>query len=382
MAYGATKGGWLVSNIAVSCNVETFAVRLTALASQAAVPSKAPEGQWTLVRDAFALVNNILAANASAMPTTDEGLSGLNWDALFPQDQMAVELPAEGVAPATGVVQTAEPPEGDGWSANLVGGSLVLASADALAYCGLAHSQPATLQIDSGEVTWYIAKGEPLSTISRSMPDRAAAQPADEDLSGDERDWLKRAQVPPPAPPFLSITIRRGDDLVSDLVFDADGTPHDAREQVALEEPPAQNESFDELNTLLAMLARPYKVVPEPESACGSAQPETESARPAPPKSSDQRCRQCGATLRAGRKFCTQCGARMEQEPPRQQPASCARCGGPLRPGLRFCTQCGAPVALTPPRPEPTQPAACAGCGKPVQPGERFCRECGRPVAS
>ncbi|HJQ41748.1 MAG TPA: adenylate/guanylate cyclase domain-containing protein [Jatrophihabitantaceae bacterium] len=45
-------------------------------------------------------------------------------------------------------------------------------------------------------------------------------------------------------------------------------------------------------------------------------------------------CRNCGAELRPGAKFCDQCGT--------QTASSCATCGAELRPGAKFCDECGA----------------------------------------
>ena len=52
-------------------------------------------------------------------------------------------------------------------------------------------------------------------------------------------------------------------------------------------------------------------------------------------------CRQCGAEIADGMKFCTRCGAATGQ--------CCPRCGAKLEPGVEFCGECGA--SLTPPRP-------------------------------
>jgi len=44
----------------------------------------------------------------------------------------------------------------------------------------------------------------------------------------------------------------------------------------------------------------------------------------------------------------------------------CGCCGAPIRSGARFCTECGTRVVL-----------ACQQCGGPVLPGDRFCATCG-----
>ena len=48
-------------------------------------------------------------------------------------------------------------------------------------------------------------------------------------------------------------------------------------------------------------------------------------------------CRQCGATIKAGSKFCEHCGAK-------NVPAFCRNCGEKLSPDSKFCKNCGAKV--------------------------------------
>ncbi|MBQ9773924.1 MAG: zinc ribbon domain-containing protein [Clostridia bacterium] len=50
-------------------------------------------------------------------------------------------------------------------------------------------------------------------------------------------------------------------------------------------------------------------------------------------------CKNCGASLTEGAKFCTGCGKLVEEAP-----AFCASCGKALEAGVRFCRNCGAPV--------------------------------------
>ena len=51
--------------------------------------------------------------------------------------------------------------------------------------------------------------------------------------------------------------------------------------------------------------------------------------------------------------------------------ANCKNCGAALREGARFCAQCGSPVI---------KEIYCAGCGEKLEEGDRFCSFCGMAV--
>jgi predicted amidophosphoribosyltransferase len=75
-------------------------------------------------------------------------------------------------------------------------------------------------------------------------------------------------------------------------------------------------------------------------------------------------CGKCGAPLREGAKFCSKCGAKVEEA------LFCDRCGAKLKAGDAFCDQCGAPVGGAAPataKPAPgTRKTVAAGCGHTV----------------
>ncbi len=48
---------------------------------------------------------------------------------------------------------------------------------------------------------------------------------------------------------------------------------------------------------------------------------------------------------------------------------TCSACGAENRAGRKFCSTCGAPLAL-----------ACPSCGAANEPDDRFCGECGVPL--
>src|SRR6202034_501594 len=69
-----------------------------------------------------------------------------------------------------------------------------------------------------------------------------------------------------------------------------------------------------------------------------------------------ERCRQCGALVEAGDRFCGECGSAV---------GGCPSCGEPVVPGKRFCVSCGQP--LTAAAPASAAPAAGTGvAGGPV----------------
>lgn len=77
-------------------------------------------------------------------------------------------------------------------------------------------------------------------------------------------------------------------------------------------------------------------------------------------------CFKCGVATQSGARFCTACGASLDQ------PATpvCAGCKAPLREGARFCILCGSPVAAwsAAPVPPPPPPAAVPVVASPAVP--------------
>jgi len=58
-------------------------------------------------------------------------------------------------------------------------------------------------------------------------------------------------------------------------------------------------------------------------------------------------CPNCGSENEAGKKFCTQCGNKLEgllEESDVQEIRTCGNCGSPLKPGAKFCSSCGRQV--------------------------------------
>src|SRR6516164_9702505 len=71
-----------------------------------------------------------------------------------------------------------------------------------------------------------------------------------------------------------------------------------------------------------------------------------------------ERCRQCGAPVEAGDRFCGECGHPL---------GACPSCGEPVTPGKKFCHACGHPVNGAAPAPVVTVPGVpAASAGAPV----------------
>ena len=57
------------------------------------------------------------------------------------------------------------------------------------------------------------------------------------------------------------------------------------------------------------------------------------------------KCPKCGKEVPEGKKFCGNCGTKLEAAPePGANVAICASCGAPLTPGKKFCGKCGTPI--------------------------------------
>lgn len=84
-------------------------------------------------------------------------------------------------------------------------------------------------------------------------------------------------------------------------------------------------------------------------------------------------CTNCGAPLRDGTAFCTNCGSKVT--PVSGTP--CSVCGAIVPDGMAFCTNCGTPMNAAPAAPSGVP---CRTCGAIVPDGMAFCTSCGTPV--
>jgi membrane protease subunit (stomatin/prohibitin family) len=71
-------------------------------------------------------------------------------------------------------------------------------------------------------------------------------------------------------------------------------------------------------------------------AAAGAVAAAATTDAPAAPAPATLTCPNCHAAVRAGAKFCDECGSPLK--------AVCANCGSDLRPGAKFCDECGTPV--------------------------------------
>ena len=75
------------------------------------------------------------------------------------------------------------------------------------------------------------------------------------------------------------------------------------------------------------------------------------------------KCQKCGAQIKAGSKFCPECGASTAPAT-----AACSGCGAQIKAGSKFCPECGAKQG----------PKKCAKCGAELSGTSKFCPECGQ----
>ena len=84
--------------------------------------------------------------------------------------------------------------------------------------------------------------------------------------------------------------------------------------------------------------------------ATNQQQPKAEAAKATCPK--------CNAPVKAGAKFCPECGSQIG--------LVCPKCKASLPQGTKFCPECGTKISNS-----------CKKCGAELAPGAKFCPECG-----
>lgn len=84
------------------------------------------------------------------------------------------------------------------------------------------------------------------------------------------------------------------------------------------------------------------------------------------PAQQETKCRECGAAVPAGCKFCPECGKLTT--PPKSK---CIKCSAEMDAGMKFCPECGSPQSLE---------KKCPECGKTISTNSKFCPECGAKI--
>jgi predicted nucleic acid-binding Zn ribbon protein len=108
--------------------------------------------------------------------------------------------------------------------------------------------------------------------------------------------------------------------------------------------------SVDQHNAAIKDLeAQIQKIVDAAAAASAASSPTVISsvpAAPAAPAVPDILCPTCGKPNKAGTKFCSECGAKLEAEQPAPAPEQkvCPACGAPVEADVKFCPACGAKV--------------------------------------
>lgn len=102
-------------------------------------------------------------------------------------------------------------------------------------------------------------------------------------------------------------------------------------------------------------------------------------------------CPKCHAVISAGQRFCGMCGADTEAfEKNAKKNVVCSACGEPLNGAKKFCPECGHKLDLCPecgadipegaeecPSCGKGRPMTCPDCGTAIPTGSKFCPECG-----
>lgn len=75
-------------------------------------------------------------------------------------------------------------------------------------------------------------------------------------------------------------------------------------------------------------------------------------------------CKECKTSNPKGKKFCSNCGAKLMQQ--------CPNCQADVADGVKFCPECGASMVVE---------HNCPNCGTSYGEGQKFCLECGQALS-
>ena len=85
-------------------------------------------------------------------------------------------------------------------------------------------------------------------------------------------------------------------------------------------------------------------------------------------------CQECGASVKSGKGFCTNCG-RQAIAQTQKKTRTCPNCQTVNRSNVKFCTTCGHRLTLA-------VVLACPHCDASLKPGQKFCTSCGRHLTA
>lgn len=92
-------------------------------------------------------------------------------------------------------------------------------------------------------------------------------------------------------------------------------------------------------------------------------------------------CSSCGTEYEPGMKFCMKCGSKLPEIKEEESVPLCSNCGAEYEPGMKFCMKCGNKLPQEAPAEEPAEPAhICSNCGTEYEPGMKFCMKCGKRI--
>ena len=91
-------------------------------------------------------------------------------------------------------------------------------------------------------------------------------------------------------------------------------------------------------------------------------------------------CSSCGTEYEPGMKFCMKCGSKipeLKEEEQQNNVYVCGSCGTEYEPGMKFCMKCGSKL---PEIKEEESVPLCSNCGAEYEPGMKFCMKCGNKL--
>lgn len=94
------------------------------------------------------------------------------------------------------------------------------------------------------------------------------------------------------------------------------------------------------------------------------------------------KCLNCGFELSQNAKFCTECGAKVEEK--KEEVKYCENCGNAILSDALFCSECGTKVGNNPlekkEKEEKKDIPKCPTCNAELEVGSLFCAECGAKI--